>query len=103
MIRGLPFEYVRSYESGYKKGESSLVSKLKRYDKQFDRSYIVMPTLARVENFLSKIEKELPTTRLWFTDEAHYRENIMGKIWLTPKNWQERTYSILKPKAEDNS
>ncbi len=90
-------EIVKSGESGYKKGESSLVSKLKTYDREKHYTLVVMPTTQRIQNFLSKIEEELPSTRLWFTDEASYQRDILGKIWWTPKNFRTRQYSILKP------
>lgn len=92
-------EIVKSGESGYKKGESSLVAKLKTYDREKHHTLIVMPTIQRIQNFLSKIEDELPSTRLWFTDEASYQRDILGKIWWTPRNFRERQYSILKPEA----
>lgn len=92
-------EIVKSGQSGYKQGESSLVAKLKTYDAQKYRTLVVMPTTQRVANFLSKIEDELPSSRLWFTDEASYQNDIMGKIWWTPRNFRERQYSILKPSS----
>jgi Replication-relaxation len=92
-------EIVKSGESGYKKGESSLVAKLKTYDAEKHKTLVVMPTTQRIVNFLSKIEDELPSTRLWFTDEASYQRDILGKIWWTPKNFRDRQYSITKPEA----
>ena len=55
-----------------------------------------MPTQKRVALFLGKIEEELPTTQFWFTDEDSFQKNILGKIWWTPKDFRERTYSIFK-------
>ena len=89
-------EIVRSTEWGYKKGESSLVTKLKTYDAEKRRVLVVMPTQLRIQKFFAKVEEELPSSRLWFTDEASYRKDILGKIWWTPKNFRERQYSILK-------
>lgn len=91
-------EVVRSYESGYRERESSLVAKLKAYRKLgIRRVFLTMPTPLRIASFLAKIEEDLPTTQFWFTDEDSFHKNIMGKIWWTPKNFRERTYSILKP------
>lgn len=92
-------EIVRSTEWGYKKGESSLVTKLKTYDADKRHVLVVMPTQLRIQKFFAKVEDELPSSRLWFTDEASYRKDILGKIWWTPKNFRERQYSILKPEA----
>jgi hypothetical protein len=86
-----PFEYVRM--------NPVTVEKLRGYDKEFKRSYFVLPTQRRVENILKAIEEELPSSRLWFTSEDRYREDILGKIWWTPKNYADRVYSLLKPEA----
>lgn len=90
-------EVVRSYESEYERGKSSLQKKLEAYKKLgVHRVHVTMPTQLRIANFLAKIEDDLPSTRFWFTDEDSFRKNIMGKIWWTPKDFRERTYSIFK-------
>jgi hypothetical protein len=90
-----PFEYVRM--------NPVTAEKLRDYNSAFKRSYFVLPTEKRVENVLISIEDDLPSSRLWFTDEALYRKDILGKIWWTPKNFRERQYSILKPeKVEED-
>jgi hypothetical protein len=82
-----PFEYVRVNPVSE--------AKLRHYDKQFKRSYIVMPTTKRIELLLSALEDSLPSSKLWFTSEDMYRKDILGKIWWTPKNFRDRQYSIL--------
>jgi hypothetical protein len=84
-----PFEYVRTNPIN--------IEKLKYYDKQFHRAYIVMPTVKRIQIFLASIEDELPSSKLWFTAEELYQKDILGKIWWTPRNFRDRVYSILKP------
>jgi hypothetical protein len=92
-------EIVKSTESGYKKGESSLVTKLKTYEAEKRHVLVVMPTLQRIQNFIAKIEEEIPSSRIWFTSEERYQKDILGKIWWAPKNYRDRVYSILKPEA----
>jgi hypothetical protein len=90
-------EVVRSYESEYKGGKSSLEKKLDEYRKaRVHRVYITMPTVERVANFLWKIEDDLPSTQFWFTDEDSFRKRILGKIWWTPADFRDRIYSIFK-------
>jgi hypothetical protein len=92
-------EIVKSYESGYKGQESSLVTKLKTYEADHRKVLVVMPTVLRIQNFLGKIENELPSSRLWFTSEERYKADILGKIWWTPRSFRERVYSLLRPEA----
>jgi hypothetical protein len=90
-------EVVKSYESGYASRESSLVKKLKAYKQLgIKRVYVTMPTQQRVARFLVKIEDDISTSQFWFTDEKSYQTNILGKIWWTPKDFRDRTYSIFK-------
>ncbi|HVB33754.1 MAG TPA: replication-relaxation family protein [Patescibacteria group bacterium] len=90
-------EVVRSYESEYERGKSSLQKKLEAYKKLgIHRVYITMPTKLRVANFLGKIEEEMPSTQFWFTDEESFKQRILGKIWWTPKDFRDRTYSVFK-------
>ncbi|HEV3219578.1 MAG TPA: replication-relaxation family protein [Candidatus Acidoferrales bacterium] len=90
-------EVVKSYESGYTSRESSLVKKLKAYKQLgIKRVYITMPTQLRVARFLDKIEDDIKSTQFWFTDEASYKRDILGKIWWTPADFRDRTYSIFK-------
>ena len=62
-----------------------------------DWRFFILPTRERVLNLLAKIEDTFPSSEFWFTDEASYRENILGKIWWTPKDFRDKTYSIFKP------
>ena len=90
-------EVVRSYESEYRGGKSSLEKKLEAYhEAKIHRVLITMPTQARIAHFLAKIEDILPSTQFWFTDEDSFRKRILGKIWWTPRDFRDRTYSIFK-------
>jgi len=90
-------EVVKSYESEYEGGKSSLEKKLNAYKKLgVHRVYITMPTQLRVAHFLSKIEEDIPSTQFWFTDEDSFRNKILAKIWWTPKDFRDRTYSIFR-------
>jgi hypothetical protein len=93
-------ENVKSYESGYDNHESSLVSKLREYIRMdIERVLVTMPTVNRVEKFLQRIAPHLPSSKIWVTYEDAYRKDILGKIWWTPKNFESRQYSILKPES----
>lgn len=86
-----PWEYIRM--------NPITKEKLTDYNAKFKRSYFVLPTEKRIDNLLKSIEDEIPSTRLWFTDEASYQRDILGKIWWTPQNFRDRQYSILKPES----
>jgi len=45
-----------------------------------------------VLGLLSKLETY---RRFYLTDKESYRKNILGKIWRTPKDFREATYSIV--------
>jgi hypothetical protein len=99
-------EVVKSYESEYENGISNIEQKIELYQNykhQFQKKYQmgdfrvlwVLPTKARVLGLLSKIEDRFPYRRFYATDEESYRKNILGKIWWTPKDFRDTTYSIL--------
>lgn len=99
-------EIVKSYESEYVGGRSNIEQKLSLYHSykaRFQEKYglsdfrvlWVLPTIKRVQMLLGKIEDEFPFRRFWFTDEAAYKRDILGKIWWTPKDFRDRTYSIF--------
>jgi len=41
-----------------------------------------------------KIEDKYPFRRFCITDEESYRTNINEKIWWTPKDFRDETYSM---------
>jgi hypothetical protein len=51
----------------------------------------VLPTEARVLGLLTRIERELPYARFYFTDVANYRASIKGKMWWTPQDFRSVT------------
>jgi hypothetical protein len=48
----------------------------------------------RVRMLIAKIETEFPSRKFWLTDSATHKGDILGKIWWTPKDFRDRTYSI---------
>ena len=64
-----------------------------------ERVLVTFPTVNRVERFLQRIAPHVPSAKIWVTYEEAYQKDILGKIWWTPKNFEERQYSILKPEA----
>jgi hypothetical protein len=99
-------EIVKSYESEYENGISNIERKFAQYSaykEQFKRKYghddfrvlWVLPTEARVLGLLAKIEDKYPFRRFYVTHEQLYQDNIKGKIWWTPKDFRDATYSLL--------
>jgi hypothetical protein len=97
---------VKSYESEYEDGESNIFRKVALYNSykhQFQKKYgsedfrvlWILPTQNRVLNLLGKLEEEFPYRRFYVTDEESYRTNLKGKIWWTPKDFRDVTYSIV--------
>ena len=81
-----------------KNGYKSLIEKMRELEKMdVKRVCWLFPTEERRQNFLEAIEKEFNTTRFWFSTYDLALTDPLGKIWLTPKNYKERPYSILKP------
>jgi hypothetical protein len=100
-------EIVKSYESEYQGGRSNIEQKLSLYQQyrpRFQEKYghddfrvlWVLPTVKRVQMLIGKIENDFPSRKFWFTDEASYKRDILGKIWWTPKDFRDRTYSIFE-------
>ena len=109
--RAFFLEIVKSYESEYQSGRSNIQQKLslyQAYKSRFQEKYglpdfrvlWVLPTIKRVSTLLGKIDDEFPYRKFWFTDEASYKRDILGKIWWTPKDFREKTYSLFEPKVE---
>ena len=99
-------EIVKANESEYQNGESNIERKFSLYNTyrdQFREKYgmddfrvlWVLPTKERVLRLLAKIEARFPYRRFYLTDEDSYQKNILGKIWWTPRDFRETTYSIL--------
>ena len=94
-------EIVKAYESEYENGESNVEHKIFLYNEYWRQSgedfhvLFVMPTKMRVAHFLAKIEEKFPYRKFWFTDEESYRSSILGKIWWTPRDFRDATYSLL--------
>jgi Replication-relaxation len=99
-------ERVRSYESEYEDGESNIEKKFRiysAYKDEFRRKYgyddyrvlWLMPTRERAKRILEKMETKYPFRRFYVTDEESYTKRIEGKIWWTPKDFRDATYSLL--------
>jgi hypothetical protein len=104
--RSFFLEVVMSYESEYEDGESNIFRKVAFYNAyrdQFRKKYgmedfrvlWVLPTKQRVLRLLAKLEDSFPYRRFYVTNEESYKTNIKGKIWWTPKDFREATYSIV--------
>jgi hypothetical protein len=103
-------EVEKSRAGHYRSGESSLEAKLKRYARYrktigcrrdwvyFDdfRVVVVMRNEKRRLNLLQKLRTAIPHHFVWTTTEDLYRGDILGQIFLTPKDFGERTHSLLE-------
>lgn len=88
-----PFEYVLTNPVNE--------AKLRDYSTEFQRTYIVLPTMKRVQLALMRTEEinlKNPQ-RIWFTYQSVFLENPKGKVWWNPKTMGDRAYSILKPES----
>jgi hypothetical protein len=91
-------EVVRANISKPKDKEDELTSKLIEYERLgIKRVLILMPTKTRTDNYVKKLSLLLPSTIFWVTDYDSWKEDVLGKIFRTPKNYETRMYSILKP------
>jgi len=99
-------EIVKANESEYHNGESNIERKFALYNsyrERFREKYgmddfrvlWVLPTKERVLRLLAKIEDRFPYRRFYLTDEASYQKNVLGKIWWTPRDFRDKTYSLL--------
>jgi hypothetical protein len=98
-------EVVKSYESEYENGNSNIFRKFglyhayrhqfrKKYNAEDYRVLWILPTQNRVLNLLAKLEEDFPYRKFYVTDEASYNRDIGGKIWWTPKDFRDKTYSL---------
>ena len=97
---------MKSYESEYENGESNIERKIDLYNSyrsRFREKYgasdfrvlWILPTTERILRLLTKVEDRFPYRKFYFTDEQSYRKNILGKVWWTPRDFRDATYSIL--------
>lgn len=93
-------EVVRANISKPKDREDELTEKLMEYEKLgIPRVLILMPTKTRADNYLKKLSQILPSSHIWVTDYDSWISDVLGKIFRTPKNYETRQYSILKPEV----
>jgi hypothetical protein len=55
---------------------------------------VVQRTEERRENLLRQLNKEYNHRMFWLATEAGYKAQIGGKIFLTPKDYQNTGYSL---------
>jgi len=101
-------EIEKSRQGHYREGDSGLVTKLKRYStyrrspacrrdfKHFDdfRVIVVVKNAERRDNLLKKLSAVLPHGFIWITTEREYKENVLGRIFRTPKDHERAAYSF---------
>ena len=93
-------------------GESQIVKKLSKYYKFYNsadcerdwgfkqfRVIVVQRTDAKRQFLLAKIAKKYSHRMFWLTTESLYRENLMGEIFQTPRDYAQRSYSIFTPQS----
>jgi hypothetical protein len=90
-----------------KKNFDDLLKKLSRYAEYFDtedckkdwgfrkfRVIIVQKNDVRRQNLLKELHDKLPSRTFWLTTEELYKKKIGGEIFLTPKDFTDKTYSL---------
>jgi hypothetical protein len=101
-------EIEKSRQGHYRGGESGLDAKIARYARYrktatckrewlyFEdfRIAIVVKNEERRQNLLGKVAHTSPYRFIWVTTEDLCRANILGSIFLTPKDFGERSYSL---------
>ena len=101
-------EIEKSRPNHVKDGMSGLEAKLRRYDEYRDtdhcekdwklfRNYrviVVVRTEERQRNLLTRLSPLLPYRFIWVTTEELYKQDIMSKIFLTPKDFTKSAYSL---------
>jgi len=101
-------EIEKSRPNHVKDGMSGLEAKLRRYDEYRDtdhcekdwklfRNYrviVVVRTEDRQRNLLARLSPLLPYRFIWVTTEELYKQDIMSKIFLTPKDFMVSAYSL---------
>jgi len=101
-------EIEKSRPNHFREGRSGLEAKLLRYDEyrasdrcekewRFFRNYrviVVVKTDERRLNLLAKLSVVLPYRFIWITAEEIYKKDIMGNIFLTPKDYTRAAYSF---------
>lgn len=91
-------EVVRANISKPKDREDELTEKMFEYEKLgIKRILILMPTKSRADNYLKKLFSILPSSAIWVTDYDSVFKDVLGAVFRTPKNYETRSYSILKP------
>jgi hypothetical protein len=92
----------------YRDGEPSIMRRLGKYYEYFGtdkckkewidfrqfRVIVIQRTDEHRENFLRQLNKEYSHRRFWLASEAGYKADIIGKIFLTPKDYQNIAYSL---------
>jgi len=103
-------EVEKSKQGHYEDGESGLIKKLARYHayqgseacrrdwKCFSRFrvIVVLKNEERRQNLLKMLAAHYQTRAFWITTEEAYRQNIAGKILLTPRDYRDRAYSFVE-------
>lgn len=103
-------EIERAKLGNFKDGEPQIIRKLAKYHEYYNtdecekdwrafrqfRVILVQRTEAKREFLLSKLAEEHKHRMFWLTTEPLYKENIPGKIFKTPRDFRDATYSIAE-------
>lgn len=101
-------EIERAKLGNYRNGTPQILRKLARYYEYFNsmdcerkwgfrhfRVMVVQRTEARSEGLLGALQAGYRHRMFWLTSEDRYRKDIGGEIFKTPKDYAERSYSLL--------
>jgi hypothetical protein len=102
-------EIEKSKQGHYRNGESGLMKKLRLYHeyqgseackrdwRHFNRFrvIVVVKNEERRQNLLLALAEKLNTRTFWITTEAACQADISEEIFLTPRDYRERAYSLI--------
>jgi hypothetical protein len=102
-------EIEKTKPGGWKNGESKIMRNIGKYYAYYDtdkcekewadfRKFRVIITLRndeRRENLLEEIATRYKNRMFWLTTEPAYKQDIGAEIFLTPKDYPQRSYSFL--------
>jgi Replication-relaxation len=102
-------EIERAKIGHYIKGEPSIMRKLAKYHEYYGtdlcqkewldfrqyRVIVVQRTAERIKNLLKELNGSLNHRMFWLTTEEAYKRDIGEPIFHTPKDFQDKSYSLL--------
>lgn len=101
-------EIEKSKLAKHRDGEPSIVRKLARYARYYDtaeceqdwnfrkfRVVVIQKTDERVLHLLRVMSDPLRLGMFWLASEARYKENLGGAIFLTPRDFAQKSHSLF--------